>query len=92
MNNINTKQRALLVITAIIVVAMLIFPPFIQELGSGVKTNLGYSFFLNPPSFPKTNTIKFVAYVNTSLLITQFIGAVLISISLFIALSKYNKE
>ena len=71
----NKKQRRMLSICRIIMVVMLIFPPFyIQEDGNGA-VNLGYGFVLSPPHYDDYS--DYVGSVNTTLLLTQWIGVCL---------------
>lgn len=81
----NAKQRSILVVAAILVAAMLLFPPFRYYLGmthDGRETNIGYSFILSPPILEQSRSPQdhpVVANVNWPLLLAQWIGVVLIA-------------
>jgi len=67
----NEKQKIVLVIVAVVVLAMLLYPPFhiVRDIGVG---GWGYSWIFNPPHFRAT--------VNTGLLLTQWIGVLIVGI------------
>lgn len=81
----NARQRSNLIVAAILVAAMLLFPPFRYYFGvthDGRETNIGYSFILTPPVLDPSRDPQdypVVANVNWPLLLTQWIGVVLIS-------------
>ncbi|WP_457944546.1 hypothetical protein ACSTAY_06665 [Vreelandella alkaliphila] len=45
----NDNQKEVLVFTGIILLLMLIFPPFHAQFSGGVSFGRGYGFILNPP-------------------------------------------
>jgi hypothetical protein len=57
--------------TAIMLIILtFLFPPFSRPLRYGAYEEKGYAFILNPPEF---------TYVNVSLLLTEWLGIILIS-------------
>lgn len=66
----NEKQKWVLIATAAVILGMLLFPPF-HVTGTGEGTiNFGYSWILNPPYYRAT--------VNIAMLITQWIGVLIV--------------
>jgi hypothetical protein len=47
----NKKQKIILVAVIVVVVGMLVFPPFHVTLLTGTVENLGYGLIFSPPSF-----------------------------------------
>jgi hypothetical protein len=75
----NEKQKIVLVIVAVTVLAMLIFPPFYAKFPGGEVFNVGYGLIVDPPpalgeSRPETSEW---AHVNIGLLITQWVGVLI---------------
>jgi hypothetical protein len=68
---INSVQRGILLVCAVLIFSMLVFPPF-ELMGRG----LGYSLVFQPP---RTN-----ARVDAVLLVVQWLGVVLIGAGLFV--------
>jgi len=73
----NKKQRAVLAITAIVVIAMLVYPPFHGLLLNGIVRGLGYSWIWNPPQFSIGST-ELESTVNVGLLVAQWLGALIV--------------
>ena len=68
----NEKQRQLLIGVAIVIIGMLLFPPFYATGGGGVTINYGYAFIFSPP-----NTISIV---NIGLLFIQWLFVVAVGV------------
>ena len=68
----NIYQRIILVIVAMILVLMLIFPPFQSLTPDGIVLNEGYSFIMKPPIF-ESYTGNYIWPVNVSLLLLQYL-------------------
>lgn len=66
-----------------IILLMLLFPPYYVKYGSVIE-NVGYGFILNPPKF---GSIK--AMVNTKMLMTQWIGVLILTSLLVIVLKDW---
>ena len=66
----NKKQKIILACTAIAIFLMLLFPPFYASLGQGATTKWGYHFIFWDAGIPVN--------VNVSLLMCQWLGALLI--------------
>lgn len=62
----NSKQKSILIIVAIVVLAMLIYPPYIQQIGG--YTWSGYALIFNLPS---------MSVVNTTTLLIQWVGVLI---------------
>lgn len=73
---INPKQSIVLGVSAAIVAAMLIYPPFHLISAGGAQRNVGYSWIFSPPTT--------VAIVNTSLLFIQWIGVSIVGTIMYI--------
>lgn len=73
-------QRFVLIVAAVAVVIMLLFPPFQFQAG-GTVLNLGYGFLFNPPRFGEAT-----ATVNASLLFVQWVAVLLTASLLWFAL------
>jgi len=69
----NPKQRNLLIGMIAVVVVMGLFPPFHYVGREGIVVNGGYNFVLSPPG-----TGVFRASVDTAMLVTQWIGVVIV--------------
>ena len=69
----NNKQKLILKIVAVIVLAMILFPPFHLHLQNGAIINLGYGFLFSPPK-----KSDYMGSVDTGLLLVQWISVVLV--------------
>jgi hypothetical protein len=49
----NIRQKSVLILVALVLALMLLFPPFHFKGGFGATRNLGYSFILSPPELTK---------------------------------------
>lgn len=70
----NEHQRILLIASAALVFATLVFPPFAVHLPNGAVINMGYGFLLSPPSRGSLS-----ATVNVATLIAQWAGIAILS-------------
>ena len=61
----NDKQKIVLICVGIIMLAMLLFPPFATIRAASTSINMGYAFIFSPPSKG--------ALVNTGLLFFQWV-------------------
>ena len=68
----NKNQRIVLFATVVILIVMLLFPPFMSQYLQGVTVNAGYSFILTPPTY-ELSYISCKSQVNPSLLGLQFL-------------------
>ena len=66
----NDKQRAVLILAAIVILAMLLYPPFDQIGYRGQVWGIGYSWIFKPPYGPTK--------VDTGLLLIQWIGVLIV--------------
>ena len=82
----NTKQRVILLGAAALIATMLLFPPFFFHYGADVEreTNLGYHFILHSPLL-QPSTGPDYANVQWAVLLTQWVGVVLIAAMLWLA-------
>ena len=69
----NEKQKTVLIVVAIAVLAMLIFPPFYAKFPGGEVFNVGYGLIVDPPQGERNFGPEWV-HVNIGLLITQWLG------------------
>ena len=65
----NDHQRKLLLCAAIVLIVMVLYPPFVFKGDEGAMLNMGYSWLMFPPKIGNYSTI--IATVNVPLLITQ---------------------
>jgi hypothetical protein len=68
----NQKQKKILIATAVLIVALLLFPPF-QVVFPARVVNLGYGFLLYPPRYSSLS-----GSVNTALLLAEVLIAILV--------------
>jgi hypothetical protein len=66
----NEGQKKVVMISAVIIVLMLIFPPFHYINQIGVEINMGFSFLFNPPSRSSYVT----GSINMAQLFLQWVG------------------
>ena len=66
------NQRIVLFATAMILIAMLLFPPFKSQYLQGVTVNAGYAFILKPPTYKLYNS-AYKSQVNLALLGLQYL-------------------
>ncbi len=78
----NKRQRATLIGVAVIILAMLAFPPFYAQLPTGAVGNMGYSFLWEPPN----KNYSFTATVNTGMLFMQWLGILIVGGMLWLTL------
>ena len=79
---INRQQSRVLIVCAVVVGCMLLYPPF-QLVGVGWVKALGYSWIFDPPRFEG-------ASVNVGLLLTQWLGVGIVGAILFVVLGQGN--
>lgn len=67
----NEKQKKVLITIAVVVLAMLIYPPYIQQIGgaSSTATISGYAFIFELP---------FWATIHVSTLLIQWVGVLIV--------------
>ena len=65
------KQRGVLIAVMIVIVGMLLFPPFHYNLPKGRSINMGYGWLFSPPS---PGYYDGTATVNIGMLLTQWVG------------------
>ena len=70
----NTKQKKILKMMIAIIVGMLLCPPHVVTL-SGTVYNVGYGLIIDPP---KLEFGDWVPVVNVGLLLTQWLGVLLV--------------
>ena len=68
----NKKQKTVLGLLALIILLMMLFPPFSIEV-RGITHNKGYSFILSPPKLG-----GLITSVNSEMLVVQWIGALIL--------------
>jgi|SaaInlLV_10m_DNA_2_1039722.scaffolds.fasta_scaffold116055_1 hypothetical protein len=84
----NIYQRIVLVATALILVAMLLFPPYMSTALKNYNAtfNEGYTFILRPPNYDDSTYDKINMPINVSLLILQYLYVSTIGGMLYFAL------
>ncbi len=78
--NINTKQRCILAAVAVVIVGMLLYPPWAATGGGGIKMALGY----HPPWW---DTHGYYASIDLALLLMQLIAVAVVGAVAFILLA-----
>jgi len=81
--HISKAQKFVLFVFIIVVIGMMLFPPFHMVI-SGRSVNFGYSFLFSPPN-------KGLASVNIIVLLAQWLMAILVTAASF-ALAGSNKK
>ena len=76
----NKKQKWVLIAVALVILVMLLFPPFSYHPAARVQFNNGYHFILNPPSIHNNG---FFDCVNVPLMLAQWVGVLIIGAILF---------
>ena len=69
----STSQRVILLVVAIIIATMLLYPPFTFDMPNGTTMNMGYSWIFEPPVVGSSTS----AFVNIPMLLAQW-AAVLV--------------
>jgi Trk-type K+ transport system membrane component len=82
----NFKQKIVLVCISIAFLLTFLRPPFVVE-AMNIKHNLGYHLVFNPPSFH-----NIIASINHEILLTQWIGIIVIGINFILILRSENSE
>lgn len=70
----NEKQKKILTAVLFVIAGMLILPPFHVRLPNGATRSLGYGFIFDPLKF----SANYAASVDIGLLITQWVGVLLV--------------
>lgn len=83
----NDKQHKLFLWAPGILVAMLLYPPFIVIGATGITLNMGYSWLFDPPTLVNASP-KLIGIVNTGLLITQELVCLLVFGAIYIYLGR----
>jgi len=84
---VNKVQKIILICAAFGLIGMTLFPPFKYiNQKAGVDIHMGYSFISSPPYYRNyTSNPRWKSSINTNLLITQYIGLVLLTTILCLA-------
>jgi len=80
-------HKGIIIIGALIIILMLLFPPFHVIYQPGIEIDKGYAFILNPPIF--WGQIK--STVNISRLMIQVTGSALLCAAVYILVRAYTK-
>jgi hypothetical protein len=86
----NDKQKVSLVIVIVVVAVMLLFPPFNFTSMNGIIFNLGYGFIFDPPTLENPSGSPLTGAVDIGVLITQWIGVLVIGGITFFMLKNKN--
>ena len=82
---LNNTQRKIIIAMIIIMVGMLLFPPF--HVASQAEINLGYSFLFSPPDKYRPELVK----IDALLLLTQWFGVLSIGALLVLIFNTPHK-
>lgn len=70
----STSQRVILLVVAIIIATMLLYPPFTFDMPNGTTMNMGYSWIFEPPVVGSSTS----ALVNIPMLLAQWAAVLVI--------------
>jgi len=82
----NTIQRVILFVSALVIIGMGIYPPFILKAPTAPEVSMGYHFINMPPKIS-----SFPAPINIPLLLVQWIGVLLVAAILCFATKDKKK-
>jgi len=71
----NSNQQKALITIAVVIVSMILYPPWNQIINSGMVFNRGYSFITEAPTD--------LSSVNIGLLLTQILAASIVGVILY---------
>ena len=80
-SGMNKKQKAILITVMVVILVMLVFPPFHVTLPTGAVQNLGYGLLFNPPERDYLylgRRIEITGSVDIALLVTQWLGTLIV--------------
>ena len=78
---INDNQRTLLIVAAVVIFCMLLFPPWVIIGGRGNAISSGYAFMLDLPSR---------ATIDTVTLVVQWLGVLIVGAIIFFILGDHR--
>jgi len=82
----NTIQRVILIVSALVIIGMGIYPPFIFKAFTGAEIDMGYSLINMPPKIQ-----SYFVPINAPLLLVQWIGVLLVAAMLCFAAKDKKK-
>jgi hypothetical protein len=74
----NNKQKVLCIAGIVVILGMSIYPPYLWHGQAGIMRSQGYSWIFSPPTEG--------AMIDTAMLITQWIGVLIIGAITFLLL------
>ena len=83
----NGTQRKVLLVTAIVIALMVLFPPYEVKNYRQVTIMSGYGFLFALPEY-QSLTASIPAYVNVQTLIVQILGAIVVGGLVYFACGK----
>jgi len=87
---VNNKQKVVLVAVIVLVVGMLLHPPFHYRYSNGRVENLGYAWLFDPPIVGDritnifTQTPTYTGTVDIVLLLVQWLGVLVVGAAAFL--------
>ncbi len=81
----NKTQKIIFLVVALVLTAMLIYPPFIVQRANGLKENRGYSFITQPPRD------SFTPVIDLSTLCMQFFVVIFLGVALYFFFNESHK-
>ena len=75
----NAKQKIILICSAVVIVFLSIFPPFLYVFPDGMVINAGYSFFYKGPPAPLWVRELVIGIINIPALLAEYLGVVIIA-------------
>lgn len=88
----NKRQKIVLLSAVVVIVGMLIYPPFHYRYASGSVQNLGYGWLFDPPILGDrfanllNQSPTYVGSVDVLMLIVQWVGAIIVAAVFFVVL------
>jgi len=84
----DSLQRCILIIAAIVIIIMAIFPPWQQSVLSHGAFNLGYHFVLIQPELSRGSGDSIASFINSKQLLVQWVGVIFVAGLLYFAAKK----
>ncbi len=83
----DSSQRCILIIAAIVIIIMAIFPPW-QSVHSDATFNLGFHYVLIRPELSRGSGDSIASFINSKQLLVQWVGVIFVAGLLYFAAKK----
>lgn len=78
----NESQKKIVIGAVIVIVAMLLYPPFLFRGASGATRNLGYGFLFDPPQYATFSSAS-PGVVDIAMLLVQWFAVAIVAAALW---------